>query len=195
MKYIYLDSKYNEFTIDDDTYEQIAALVRASKQCTHDYHNVHGYSLDNPCVGKGICLQHLLERQGNLEILDSPETNSDGQHFYRFIDKQGVVYTSTEDVSTEASRNTSETLAYYGFTPPLKVVSRGKSVDFYSHYASLYGDLRTASVIVLTYNQYSDKVKGLFLLYKNGSPKELSRKSDLYRNADTLVEASKTPAR
>jgi len=34
-------------------------------------------------------------------------------------------------------------------------------------------------------------VKGLFLLYKNGPTKELSKKNDLYHRADELVEATK----
>src|SRR5439155_12106768 len=91
----------------------------------------------------------------------------------------------------EAGQSLDDTLTYYGFTPPKTITSRGKSVDFYSSYATLYGDLHTASVIVLSYNHYSEKVKGLFLLYKNGSPKELSKKSDLYTRAEELVEACK----
>ncbi len=185
MKYVYLDGKHNEFIIDDDTYEQIAALTQAGKLCIHEWREPHPYTLENPCVGRNICLQHLLLSQPNLTLLDSPATNTDGQHFYRFTDSKGVVYTSTEDVSNEAARNTSETLAYYGFTPPGQVLSRGKSTDFYSHYATLYGDLRS-SVIVLLYNQYSEKVKGLYLLYKDGPCVELGRKGDLYKRADAL---------
>ena len=190
MKYVYLDGKHNEFIVDDESYDQIVALVQAGKLCTHEWRNTHPYSLDNPCVAKNICLQHLLINQPNLTLLDSPMTNKDGQHFYRFVDSKGGVYTSTEDVSNEATKNISETLAYYGFTPPVKVESRGKSTDFYSYYASLYGDLRS-SVIVLSYNQYSDKVKGLYLLYKHGQCVEFSRKSDLFKRADALVEATK----
>src|SRR5207248_11758644 len=52
-------------------------------------------------------------------------------------------------------------------------------------------DLRSASVMVLSYQHSQEKVKGLFLLYKHGPTKELSKKSDLYRRADELVEATK----
>jgi hypothetical protein len=190
MKYLYLDNKHNEFIVDDGTYEEVYALVQAGKLCVQDWRNPHPYTLENPCVAQKICLQHLLNMQPNLTLLDSPLTNKDGQHFYRFVDQQGYVYTSTEDVSTEASKNTSETLVYYGFTPPTKVQSRGKSVDFSSYYARLYGNLRN-SVIVLSYDHYTDKVRGLYLLYKDGPCTELSRKSDLYRRADALVEATK----
>jgi hypothetical protein len=191
MKYVYLDSQHNDFVVDDATYEQIAALVQTGKLCTHDWRNPHPYTLENPCVAKNICRRHVLINQPNLTFLDSPLTNKDGQHYYRFVDSKGYVYTTTEDVSNEASRNTSETLVYYGFTPPLKIESRGKSTDFYSYYATLYGDLKSASVIVLVYNQYSEKVRGLYLLYKDGPCQELSKKSDLYHRADALVEATK----
>src|SRR5690348_12694605 len=98
MKSVYLDSKYNEFVLDEDTYEQIAALVQGAKHCTYN-HNSHPYTQENPCVGRNICLQHLLQKQPQLTFLDSPGTNADGEHLYRFVDKQGVVYTSTEDHS------------------------------------------------------------------------------------------------
>ena len=110
---------------------------------------------------------------------------------YYFVDEKGYVYTSIEDSSDEARRDVMETLSFYGFSPPKTVASRGKTVDFYSYYASLYGDLTTASVIVLAYSHSSEKVKGLFLLYKGGPTKELTRRSDLYHRAEELVEASK----
>lgn len=190
MKYVYLDNKHNEFVVDDETYEQLAAIVQTGKLCVQEWRNPHPYTLENPCVGQKFCLQHLLLMQPHLTLLDSPGTNQDGQHFYRFADQQGYIWTSTEDVSTEAIKNTQETMRYYGFTPPARVESRGKSTDFYSHYATLYGELR-GSVIVLSYNQYTDRVRGLFLLYKDGFNKELSRKSDLYKRADELVESTK----
>lgn len=190
MKYVYLDSQHHEFVVDDASYETIAALVQAGKLCIHEWRTPHAYTLDNPCVAKNMCLQHLLMSQPNLAILDSPFTNKEGQHFYRFVDQQGYVWTSTEDVSTEASKDTSETLAYYRFTPPLKIEARGKSSDFHSYYATLFGDLR-GSVMVLSYYQFTEKVRGLYLLYKDGQSVELSRKSELYRRADALVEATK----
>jgi hypothetical protein len=107
---------------------------------------------------------------------------------------QGYVYESTEDSSEQALRDVSETLTFYGFTPPKTVETRGKTVEFYSYYATLHGDLKTASVIVMSYSQASEKVKGLFLLYKNGKTIPLSKRGEhktLYTRAEELVEASK----
>ncbi len=190
MKYVYLNSQHNEFVVDDETYEQLAALVQTGKLCVQEWRNPHPYSLDNPCVGRKLCLHHLLMMQPQLTLVDSPGTNSDGQHCYRFADSHGYIWTSTEDESNEAIRNTLETMRYYGFTPPARIASRGKSTDFYSHYATLHGDLK-ASVIILTYNQYAEKIRGTYLLYKDGPCVELSKKSDVYKRADALVESTK----
>lgn len=151
----------------------------------------HPYSEENPCVGKGICLEHLLQRQPQLTRLDIVGVSSDNQLIYYYTDPQGFLYTSTEDSSEEARRDLQETMNFYGFTPPGTIQSRGKAVSFYSYYATLYGDLKTASVIVLVYHQYNEKVKGTFLLYKHAPCKELTKRSDLYAKACVLVEASK----
>ena len=193
MNYVYLESKYNEFYLNDEAYAQIVAIVQANKYCMYDYRNRHPYTKDNPCVGKNICLEHLLQKQRNLTRLDVVGSNADRSVYY-FVDGQGYVYTSIEDSSDEARKDVLETLSYYGFTPPKTVESRGKRVDFYSHYATLHGDLRTASVIVMSYQQSSEKVKGLFLLYKGGQAVELQKRGDhktLYTKAEELVEATK----
>src|SRR6266581_7159025 len=190
MNHVYLNSTYNEFSVDETTYEQIVALVQANKQCTFDYHEIHPYTQENPCVGRSICLTHLLKKHPNLVYSGQSRVEKDNSRTYTFLDTQGYVYTSTEDSTQEMKRNLTATLAYYGFTPPEKVTARGKSTDFSPYYATLYGDLHTASVIVLSYHHYSEKVTGVFLLYKNGSTKELNKKSDLYARSEELVKAT-----
>ena len=189
-KHVYLDSKYEEFVIDDETYEDIEALVRAAKLCVHDYHNRHTYSLDNPCVGKGICLNHMLVKRSNLTLLDSPGQDSYGRNMYRFTDAAGFIYTSTEDSTEDPHNNVQETLAYHHFPLPEKVTSRGKTVDFNTYYARFYGKL-DRSVLVLSFDHTQEKVKGLFLLYKDGGVKEFTRRADVYHQAEELVEANK----
>jgi len=191
MNYVYLDNKNHEFLVDDETYGAIVALVQAHKLCVSSYQDRHPYTDDNPCVGRGICLQHVLKKQPHLVYAGSLHVDAHGRHIHRFLDEQGVVYTSTEDSSDEASRNIDATLAYYGFTPPETITARGKTVTFYSSYATLHGDLHTASVMVLEYHHYHEKVHALFLLYKHGPAKELAKKSDLYHRADALVETTK----
>ena len=191
MNFVYLESKYNEYFVGDEAYAQIEALVTANKYCTFNYQNRHPYTEANPCVGKNICLEHLLAKQKTLTRLEIVGVANGNRSTYYFVDTRGYVYTSIEDSSEEARRDILETLSFYGFSPPKTVESRGKMVDFYSHYATLYGDLTIASVIVLVYSQSSEKVKGLFLLYKGGPCKELTKRSELYHRAEELVEASK----
>src|SRR5438552_3059228 len=162
MNSVYLDSKYNEYFVDDETYATIVSLVQEHKHCLYDHRSRHEYTKENPCVGRNICLEHLLQKQGNLTRIDVVGVTNDNKSIYSFVDKRGFVYSSTEDSSDEARQSLDDTLAYYAFTPPKTIASRGKSVDFSSYYATLYGDLHTASVMVLSYNHYSEKVKALF---------------------------------
>ena len=187
--YVYLDSKYHEYFVDDQTYATIVSLVQQHKHCLADFRNRHSYTTDNPCVGRNICLAHLLQKQPQLTTIDVVGVTQDNRSIYYFVDTRGFVSISTEDTSDEAGQSLDQTLTYYGFTPPTTITSRGKSVDFYSSYATVYGDLPTASVMVLSYTHHSEKVKGLFLLYKNSPPKELSKKSELYSRAEELVDA------
>jgi hypothetical protein len=191
MNYVYLDSKYHEYLVDDQTYATIVSLVQQHKHCLSDFRNRHEYTKENPCVGKNMCLEHLLQKQSHLTRIEVEGLTSDNQAIFYFVDTRGMVYTSTEDSSTEARPSLDDTLTYYGFFPPKTITARGKSVEFYSSYATLYGDLHTASVIVLSYHHPSEKVKGLFLLYKNGPSKELTKRNDLYTRAEEVVLASK----
>src|SRR5579863_901204 len=185
MSTVYLDSKY---TVSDEAYAQIVAIVKANKLCIYHYRERHRYTPENPCVGREICLEHFLARHPNLTRLDKIEVNPDSTMYY-FIDSQGYVYTSTEDSTTaeDVKRDTLATLTYYGYTTPDTVETRGKAVEFYAYYATLHGDLLTASVIVLSYHHASEKVKGSFLLYKNGDPVDLKQRRDLYTKASVLV--------
>lgn len=180
--------------LDESVYEQIAALVQANKCCTHDYRNRHPYTPENPCVARNICLSHFLEKHPNLRYLDEEEVNKDNKRVFRFVDTQGYLYRSIEDNPGEAVKDLTSTLAYYGFTPPYTVAYQGKVVTFNVYYATLYGDFQTASVLVLAYNQTVDKVKGLFLLYKNGPAKELNKRGAqkaLFERAEEIIEATK----
>jgi len=193
MNYVYLESKYNEFYLNDEAYAQVVAIVQANKSCMFDYRDRHPFTAENPCVGKNICLEHVLQKQRALTYLNVVGSNADRPMYY-FVDTQGYVYTSIEDSSDEARKNVLETLSYYGFTPPKTVESRGKTVDFYSHYATLHGDIHSASVIVLSYQHSQKKVKALFLLYKGGQAVALQKRGDhksLYTKAEELVEATK----
>src|SRR5438094_4412461 len=130
MNTVYLDSKYHEYVVDDETYATIVSLVQQHKHCLYDYHNRHEYTKENPCVGRNICLEHLLQKQPYLTRIEEVEgLTSDNQAIFSFMDTRGKVYSSTEDSSTEARESLDDTLTYYGFFPPKTITARGKSVD------------------------------------------------------------------
>src|SRR5436305_9764028 len=104
MNYVYLNNKYNEYLVDDETYRTIADLVKTHKLCLFTYHDRHPYTEDNPCVGRNICLEHLLQKQGNLTRIDVVGLTADNKSIYYFVDAKGYVYTSTEDSSDEAKQ-------------------------------------------------------------------------------------------
>ena len=87
-----------------------------------DYRDRHPYTKENPCVGKNICLEHVLQKQRTLTYLNVVGSNADRPMYY-FVDTQGYVYTSIEDSSDEARMDMLETLSFYGFTPPKTVES------------------------------------------------------------------------
>src|SRR5437588_7219999 len=112
----------------------------------------------------------------------------------QIVYSKSIIYTSAEDREGQAKLNKNATLEYHGFTPPEKVEARGKSLHFASYYATLYGDLHSASVMVLCYHHYSEKINVVYLLYKHGKTVELRKRGDhkaLYTRAEELVEASK----
>ena len=66
------------------------------------YNDRHAYTPENPCVGRGICLQHLLEKQPNLTWINVIHVTIDNKLKYLFADPKGVIYTSFEDTSDDA---------------------------------------------------------------------------------------------
>src|SRR5438270_11579554 len=118
MNYVYLDSKYNEYFVDDETYAALVSLVQQQKHCLYDHRNRHQYTKEKPCVGRNICLEHLLQKQGHLTRIDVVGVTTENKSIYSFVDTRGFVYTSTEDSSEEARQSLDDTLVYYGFMPP-----------------------------------------------------------------------------
>src|SRR2546422_6241833 len=93
MNSVYLISTYNEYIVDDETYAAIFALVQAHKYCTYTYRNCHPYTQENPCVGRNLCLEHLLEKQKYLVFSGLLRVDNDNRRVYRFLDTRGGVYT------------------------------------------------------------------------------------------------------
>src|SRR5713226_4748714 len=176
MKSVYLDYSYNEYYVDEESYQEIVRLVKASQLCKRDW---HPFSEDNPCVGKSLCLEHLLQGQTSLTYQGVEHTDIYGRRIYRYLDQEGYIFLSTEDSSTEASKSLQETLVHYSSFPPKTVTYRERTVEYDSYYATLYGTIATSSVIVLSFDKRSTEiVKGLYLLYNDGTHKELAKRGE-----------------
>jgi hypothetical protein len=91
MNYVSLDGKHNEYYVDEETYAAIALLIKEHKHCTYDYHNRHPYTPENPCVGKNICLEHLLYKQRSLVFAGQLGIDSSDRLIYRFLDGKGMI--------------------------------------------------------------------------------------------------------
>src|SRR4051812_46123542 len=124
MESVYLRYPSNEYSVSDDAYQQIVRLVNAHKLCLKGR---HPYSEDNPCVGRNLCQEHLLQQHSGMTFLGLLRTDYSGRRVYRYINKEGFIYTSTEDSSTELEKDLDETLAYHGFVPPKEVTYRDRT--------------------------------------------------------------------
>ncbi len=192
MKSVYLDYPSNEYYVDDVGFAAIFQLVKAHQLCQKEK---HPFSEENPCVGRNLCLQHLLQNHRSLTFLDVMRTDLYGRKIYRYLDKAGYIFTSTEDSSDDASKDLDESLNYHGFVPPKTVTFRDRTVEYNDYYATLFGNVNTASVIVMSFDKRgSETVKGQFLLYNDGTHKELAKRGEhkqLFTRSQALLEATK----
>ena len=114
MKRVKLD--YQETTISDNAYEQIAAIVKANRVC-----ELCGnpYTPDNPNVELNRCLKCFLryhENQG-FTYIKMYEVDQYGNETHWFLDPLNVVhYTKTS--SKEPQKSEHYTLLYWGFPVP-----------------------------------------------------------------------------
>jgi hypothetical protein len=78
------------------------------------------------------------------------------------------------------------------------VAYRDRTVAYNGYYATLFGHVDTASVIVLSFEKKSSEtVKGQFLLYNDGTHKELAKRGEhksLFTRAQALLGATKDEA-
>jgi hypothetical protein len=121
MKSVYLNYSYDEYCVTDEGYQAILQLVKTHQLCQKE---CHAFSEENPCVGKNLCLKHLLQTHHGLTFLDVLRTDLYGRKSYRYLDTAGYIFTSTEDSSDDVSRDLDETLRYHGFVPPKTVSYR-----------------------------------------------------------------------
>jgi len=141
-------------------------------------------------------LQKVGQVMGKITLtyIGSAEEDADGYQHFKFITDQGYVYTASTRYGDEARQDPHITLVHWQFpVPTFFVPSHGERVTLHPHSWQIYGDLR-ASVVVIE-RAYDAKHTAVFLSYKGGEVKVLSKRDDelkdLFRQARDILEESK----
>lgn len=205
-KDIYLEHHGRPHTIPLAVYEQIKALVQASLVCQYC---TKQYTAENPMVVENVCLGCFLKHRDmpprDLTFLG--EVASDyaeryGYKVYKFTDRKGFIYItdSHRKISDPIEQSISATLRHYGFPVPEQyTLKSGKTVDLNAHsWRSIYGDFHTSPVVMATYHEYyGDHLATAFLLYRDGTSVEFTRRKKQHRTwyeqAKAEIEATYRP--
>ncbi len=205
-KEVYLDYRSHPITITTQAYEQIKALVHASMICKFCE---QGYTRENPMVAENVCLRcFLLHRDSPPRDLTfvgwhtSEYAARYGYQTYMFIDSRGYVYLthSTSAHTDPFNQDIRETLRHYGFAVPERyTLKSGTEVELETgSWRTIYGDFKTSPVILVTYHEYyGNHIETAFLLYRDGSFVEFTRRRNpmrqWYNEARAEIEATYQP--
>jgi len=197
MKSVYLDyaSNTHEYYLETQGYDQVRTLVMKLRICA-TCKLPYDIDKERPCVGLRICLSCFLKKHPNLKFLEVQTVNSEQEYTYAFLDEAGNVYTSQENYTDTPGKDIAYTLKQHQFTPPAqyKPLKSTDLIRLHPSHFTVYGDLHSASVIVVDYNDYYDKVHVAFLLYKHAGHKELTKRGEgkvLWEKAQTMLERTK----
>lgn len=110
---IYVDyHSSNPISITTDAYEQIQALIEASRAC-----NSCGFKFteENPRVALNKCLKCVLDSHQRFSYIGLSHEGSYG-NYYSFVDDYGYVYTTYQNSDDSSPQKSDyDTLQYHGF--------------------------------------------------------------------------------
>ncbi len=202
-KEIYLDYRGTPYTVTLEAYEQIKAIIEASRICSYCY---EGYTLTNPMVVENVCLScYLVEQKDHLptgfrfvgELVRADNIQRSYQT-YQFLDAKGYVYLlhTSGKLRDSVDANIAETLRHYGYRlPETYTLKDGKTVELQDAWGRIYGDFTTSPVILVTYKEYyGNHLATAFLLYRDREPVEFSKRKNPVRQwyLDTKAEIEAT---
>ncbi len=175
-------TSYESF-IDDDTMQQVEALLQGNTYCQSCQKKFTNTRLE---VFKNVCLGCFIVKHTNLKYTGSVWPDNQGVPQYLFMDARGHITLASPD-----SANTQEpiwaTLEYWGFTLPEWVESGSVRVALSKwRWHSLYSHPKQWAVIATHQPSYDAKLL-YFLLQKDGSSLLLDRR--LKRVRDMLAQA------
>src|SRR5258708_29567751 len=197
VKHVFLDHKGNEFTVTDEAYTKIEAIVRAHRLCRFCQ---KPFTADRPMVARNKCLPCYLRSHSHegLHYTGQHHSGAPDSETYLFLDPQGYVYlseASAED-SNSAYKSVCDTLLYWGFMVPETVTRNGTERRLDRSSWSIYGDFQHHPVIVVKYHEYyGDHLETAFFVYKDKLAVEVNKRQkavqQLFRQARQQLEATR----
>ncbi len=205
-KEVYLERHGRPQAITLQAYEQIQAIIQAHLICTYC---CVGYTDANPQVAENVCvacfLKHRDQPPRDLTFLGevaSEYAERYGYKVYTFMDSKGFLYItdSHRKINEPLERSISATLRHFGYAVPEHyALKTGKTVDLNAHsWRNIYGDFQRSPVVMATYHEYyGDHLATAFLLYRDGTIVEFTRRKgklrQWYNEAKAEIETTYKP--
>jgi hypothetical protein len=183
----------NPVTISDEGYDALLKLIEQYRVCGKCH---LPYAAQNPEVAENVCLICVIQRHEELTFVGAlGEKDSSGNQQFQFIDERGYIYRSNSGYPDDPKEDTFQTLVYWGFPVPTAYTPpRCEEVTLHPHSWRIYGDVKTASVVVIE-KTYDQKHEVAFLSYKGGEFRELTKREaqmkSLLLEARAIIELSK----
>lgn len=196
MKRVMLDYASKEFSVSEEGYAVIRALITQHQLCDKCRQPID--QADHLLVGKNLCLECLLTKQPRLTFVRPETTDDDGDITYSFLDEESMVYTIKTNSGEDTRKDVFLSIQRAGFPIPESYVpSKGDKtapVRLGRSNWTVYGKL-TSSVIVLEYTDSYPTVRVVFLSYKEGQVVELHKRSlafkQTFERAKQIIERTK----
>jgi hypothetical protein len=175
MKFVYLDTKYDELAISDEAYTLIEALATSNRVCKRCS---TAYTEANPLVADNLCLGCFLKMNAHthLTFVGKHSESIYGHSTYSYVDPKGYIHLSYTS-SAKCEQSNYDTITYWGFPVPATVTRGDKEKILTSSYWHLYGNFRENQAIVIKYHEYyGDHLVVAFLVFKDGTILELNKR-------------------
>lgn len=190
-----LDGKYSIVTVSEEAYKQICLIVALGMVCGKCG---RPYDEHFPIVAYNLCLECFQKKHSSKKLTYVGLFSKDdrGYETHSFIDPNGYIYLSGTSSEHDPYESNYETLKYWSFPVPSKIVRDEKEIELSTWHWKIYGDLRNNSVLFIEYDpRYGGEPTVAFLTARYGETEEFNRRKGkhrkLYNEAKAIIEASK----
>lgn len=184
------------YLVPDTVFAQIQTLVAKHSVCRLCENPFDEKT--NPNVVHSVCLACFRQENSSLHLEPEPQaiTDENGRQSYVFLDAEGYVYTPVPaSDSIEAVENIPATLSFWDFPDISSIELEGKAVELDPQDASIFGDVRHNSVVVVSKRKLGGRIEVVYLSYKNGQcvylDKAKGKTRKLWREAESAYLATR----